>query len=68
MVHLLPPCFLVHALPLDPFYHLEVLVPHLDLGVVSSLSKKVDLVPVGGLRLPKVLKKHDLTMFLECNT
>jgi hypothetical protein len=23
---------------------------------------------VGGLRLPKVLKKHDLTMFMECNT
>jgi hypothetical protein len=29
-------------------------------------SQSID--SVGGLRLPKVLKKHDLTMFLECNT
>jgi hypothetical protein len=26
------------------------------------------MVCIGGLRLPKVPKKHDLTMFLEYNT
>jgi hypothetical protein len=46
MVHLPPPYLLAHTLPLDPCYHLEVLVPHLDLGVASSLRKKVDLVLV----------------------
>jgi hypothetical protein len=45
MVLLLPPCLLVHVLPLDPCHCLEVSVPHIDLGVAPSLRKKVDLVP-----------------------
>jgi hypothetical protein len=39
-------CLLVHALPVDPCHRLEVPVHRLlDLGVASSLRKKVDLVP-----------------------
>jgi hypothetical protein len=29
---LLPPYHVLHVLPLDPCLHLEVLVPHLELG------------------------------------
>jgi hypothetical protein len=32
--------------PLDPFSHLEVLIPHLESGVAPLLRKKVDLVLV----------------------
>ena len=46
MVLLIPPCPLVHVLPLVPCHHLEVLVPRLDLEVAPSLRKKVDLVLV----------------------
>jgi hypothetical protein len=31
---------------LSPCYHLEVLLPHLELGVAPTLRKKVDLVLV----------------------
>jgi hypothetical protein len=54
VVLLRPPCLLVHALPLDPCHHLEVHVTHLDLEVVPSFMKKVDLafvVPVVAHRL-----------------
>jgi hypothetical protein len=43
VVRLLP-CLLVHALPLDPCYHLKAPIPHLDLGVAPSFKKKVNLV------------------------
>jgi hypothetical protein len=42
--------------------------------IITSLPSQAKLLitssmtSVGGLRLPKVLKKHDLTMFLEYNT
>jgi hypothetical protein len=42
----LPPCLLVHTLPLYPFHRLEVPIPHLEMGVVPLLRKKVDLVLV----------------------
>jgi hypothetical protein len=45
-VVILPPCPFLPMLPLDPCLHLEVPVPHLDLGVAPLLRKKVDLVPI----------------------
>jgi hypothetical protein len=44
-VILLPPPFLlVRVLHLDPCHRLEALVSHLELGVLPSLRKKVDLI------------------------
>jgi hypothetical protein len=43
VVHLLPPCLLVHALPLDQFNHLEVHVLHLERGVAPLLRKTFDI-------------------------
>jgi hypothetical protein len=43
----LPPLFhIVLMLPLDPCRHLEVPIPHLELGVAPSSRKKVNLVLV----------------------
>jgi hypothetical protein len=41
---LLPPYPILHVLPLDPCLHLEVHVPHLELGDAPMQRKKVDLV------------------------
>jgi hypothetical protein len=49
LVVLLPSYVVLHVLPLDPCLHLEVLVPHLELGDAPVLRKMVDLdlgVPV----------------------
>jgi hypothetical protein len=43
LVVLLPPYPFLHVLPLDSCLHLEVLVPHLELGDASVLRKMVDL-------------------------
>jgi hypothetical protein len=43
---LLPPYPFLHVLPLDPCLHLEVPVPHLDLGDAPVFRKMVDLVLV----------------------
>ena len=40
---LLPPYHVLHVLPLDPDLHLEVHVPHLELGDAPVLRKMVYL-------------------------
>jgi hypothetical protein len=45
-VVLLPLYHFLHVLPLDPCLHLEVHVPHLELGIASVLRKMVDHVLV----------------------
>jgi hypothetical protein len=48
-VGLLPLYSFLHVLPLDSCLHLEVPIPHLELGVAPVLGKMVDLdlvVPV----------------------
>jgi hypothetical protein len=45
-VVLLPLYPFLHVLPLDLCLHLEVPVPHLELGVTLVLRKMVDLVLV----------------------
>jgi hypothetical protein len=46
MVPFLRPCPFFLVLPLDSYHHLEVHVPHLELGVAPSSRKKVDLALV----------------------
>jgi hypothetical protein len=46
VVHLLPPCLCVLVLPIDPYYHLEVPIPHLEMRVAPPSRKKVDLTLV----------------------
>jgi hypothetical protein len=46
VVLITPPFLLVLKLPLDSCHHLEVPIPHLELGVAPSLWKKVDLALV----------------------
>jgi hypothetical protein len=41
---------------------------HIAIWIYCSSKLILRGATVGGLRLPKVLKKHDLTMFLEYNT
>ena len=43
---LLPLYHVLHVLPLDPSLHLEVPIPHLELGDALMQRKKVDLVLV----------------------
>jgi hypothetical protein len=43
---LLPPYPVLHVIPLDLCTHLEVPVPHLELGDAPMSRKKVDLVLV----------------------
>jgi hypothetical protein len=43
LVVLLPPYPFLHVLPLDLCLHLEVPVPHLELGDAPVLRKMVDL-------------------------
>jgi hypothetical protein len=42
----LSPCPFLHVLPLDPCLHIEVPVPHLELGVAPLLRKMIDPVLV----------------------
>jgi hypothetical protein len=59
-VVLLPLYPFIHVLPFNSCLHLEVHVPHLEMGVAPMLRKMV----VGGLLPPKVLKNMTGHMFL----
>ena len=50
MVLITPPFLLVLKLPLDSCHHLEVPIPHLELGFALLSRKKVDPV----LGVPKI--------------
>jgi hypothetical protein len=60
--------FILGSLTLALIMLLCIKVRHLVLGIPLMLNCLKRNLLVGGLRLPKVLKKCDLTMFLECNT